>query len=148
MQFFMLAHEKARSVQSDKKRKARYQERLRTKAEEIMKYSSKAWIDDSTKQLYSRTYYFHRRKSDTDADNLSKPALDALIGAVFKDDKQVVWRVAAKIDLNDNFTISKDLPSEEFQKLLFSINDENIEDIIFIEVGDYSEIDLCFGRER
>jgi len=148
LQFFMLAHERALSVQSNNKRRALYQERLRNKAQELMKNSSKSWIDDANKQLYSRTYYFHRRRSDTDADNLSKPVLDALIGAVFRDDKQVIWRVAAKIDLNEHFSISRNLPAEWFRQLLLSIDDENIEDIVFIEVGDYSEIDLRFGREQ
>jgi len=147
MQFFMIAHERALSVQSDNKRRSRYQERLRHKAEQLMSSFSREWIEDSTRKLYSRTYYFHRRKSDTDADNLSKPALDALTGTVFKDDKQVIWRVAAKINLNDQFVI-KDMPNEQFRELLSSINNEQIENILFIEVGECSEIEVCFGREK
>jgi hypothetical protein len=63
MQFFMLTFEKARSVQSNKKRRARYQERLRHKAEELMLDLPKVWLQEPNKQLYSRTYYSTGRRA-------------------------------------------------------------------------------------
>src|SRR3954469_11070503 len=45
-------------------------------------------IDDlMTEELYGIVYYFHKKKTGTDADNISKPIWDCLKGILFDDDK-------------------------------------------------------------
>ena len=42
------------------------------------------------KELYGQVFFFTSEGSDLDADNISKPVWDALIGTVYDDDKQIV----------------------------------------------------------
>ena len=49
--------------------------------------------------LYSAVYYFHRAKTELDADNLSKPVLDALEGLAYENDRQVKVRYSGIYDL-------------------------------------------------
>lgn len=49
--------------------------------------------------LYGVVYYFHNVKTDTDADNVSKPVWDSLEGTAFEDDRFIRWRLAGVFDL-------------------------------------------------
>jgi len=101
-----------------------------------------------TGQLYSKAYYFYRGKSDIDADNLSKPILDAFKGVVFRDDAQVVLRVAAKISVEtDTFELIQDgMPPALYQSLVDLIAVQ--QHILYIEVGALDGFRLNLGSER
>jgi Holliday junction resolvase RusA-like endonuclease len=51
--------------------------------------------------LYGVVYYFHNVKTDTDADNVSKPVWDSLEGTAFDDDRTIRWRLAGVFDLSE-----------------------------------------------
>ncbi len=53
-----------------------------------------------TEDLYGIVYYFYKRKTGTDADNISKPIWDCLKGILFDDDKKIKLRTAGLIDIS------------------------------------------------
>jgi Holliday junction resolvase RusA-like endonuclease len=50
--------------------------------------------------LYGLIYYFHKKNTGTDADNISKLMWDCLKGILFNDDNQVKLRIAGIIDIS------------------------------------------------
>jgi hypothetical protein len=50
-----------------------------------------------TEELYGIVYYFHRKPTGTDADNISKLLWDSLNTVLFGDDKQIKLRIAGVI---------------------------------------------------
>jgi uncharacterized iron-regulated protein len=128
------------------KTKRSYKEKLHELA--IKKVAEQSWPCSNYKNLYSRIYYFHRKQSDVDADNLSKPILDALKSVVFSDDKQVIWRDVVKISLYNEFIMEDvNLPEEVYAEFIGYLYDESVNDMIFIEVGELNRINLSFGRD-
>jgi len=55
--------------------------------------------------LYGIVYYFRKKDTGTDADNISKPIWDCLNGFLFNDDKQVKLRTSGIIDISQEFNI-------------------------------------------
>jgi len=53
-----------------------------------------------TEDLYGVVYYFQKKWTGTDADNISKPIWDSLKGIVFKDDQQIKLRIAGIVDIS------------------------------------------------
>ena len=94
--------------------------------------------------LYSRVYYFHQERQPADADNISKPIVDALKGHAYHDDKQVIFRSAACLDMGKNFQIDfTRVPSD----LVAVISNAILkgEPVIYIEVGQFSHDFIQFG---
>lgn len=81
-----------RSVQA--KHTARYKEAVRNV---FLKHVPRP--ERLTDPLYGVVYYFHNVKTDTDADNVSKPVWDSLEGTAFDDDRTIRWRLAGVFDL-------------------------------------------------
>jgi Holliday junction resolvase RusA-like endonuclease len=52
-----------------------------------------------TGDLYGVVYYFRKKQTGTDADNISKPIWDCLRGILFDDDKRIKLRFAGIIDI-------------------------------------------------
>lgn len=96
-------------------------------------------------RLYSKVYYFHRKKRPVDTDNLSKPILDALQGIAYRDDSQVVLRTAAKIELEvDTYELVQDgIAPDCYAELIERITSEA--DILYIEVGELTSFHLSLG---
>ena len=102
----------------------------------------------AAKRLYCKVFYFHMGSRTVDADNLSKPVLDALKGCVYGGDSQVVLRVAAKVDLaHDTYTIAPGLDGlPHYEALQLMISDPAQEkDILYVEVGELPRFDLHLG---
>lgn len=74
--------------------------------EAFKKYSSGVAL---APPLYGIVYYFHARKTQIDADNLSKPVWDALEGLAFADDSVVKLRHAGIVDLSSEEIASFDM---------------------------------------
>lgn len=51
-------------------------------------------------ELFARVYYFTSDGVTVDCDNISKPIWDALNGLLYTDDRFIVMRTAAVIDVN------------------------------------------------
>lgn len=97
-----------------------------------------------TSDLYARTYYLHRKRNLWDADNLSKPIMDALKEYAFEDDRQVVYRTAGSINTEKYTDIDfTNLPTDlvdSFTNALLSSNP-----IVYIEIGDFQSSKVQFG---
>ena len=93
-------------------------------------------------QLYSRIYYFHRDKSTVDADNLSKPLLDALKGVVYADDIQVVQRTVARIEIGSGTYSIGYKPDylNQFNRLVEYLGTER--HVPYIEIGTLENFNL------
>lgn len=100
-------------------------------------------------ELYAAIYYFHRVRTSQDADNISKPVLDALEGVLYQNDKVVKVRHAAMIDLQSRAIEAFDLsrvPNEVFKALIESLDQQ--EHTVYVEIGrlDYRR-QVQFGYE-
>jgi hypothetical protein len=83
--------------------------------------------------LYGISYYFHKRKTDLDADNLSKPIWDALSSVVYEDDRIIKLRYSGIYDISDlitKFDFTK-MPKNVYSDFLEYI--EKYEHIVYIE---------------
>jgi hypothetical protein len=111
-------------------------------------YHAQATISNET--LYGFVYYFHKVKTPLDADNLSKPIWDALIGSAFTDDSQIRFRSSGLFDLSTEEIDELDLtamPDYVFNDFLEMI-DGNDRHILYVEFGkfDYGLIQFGFSK--
>lgn len=112
---------------------------------ELMNLQSDVLFDEQN--LYSNIVYFHRISNNIDADNLSKPILDALRTIVYKDDVQILKRTVTKIDLNANYSLSNEnVPLTLYNKLLEATNDNSTRHLLFVEIGIVDMLEVTFGR--
>ena len=99
--------------------------------------------------LYGFVYYFHKIKTQLDADNLSKPVWDALGTVVYTDDKLVKFRSSAVFDLRatgiEVLDLS-DIPDYLLDDFLEMI--ENEDHILYVEVGKFDYELFQFKYER
>jgi hypothetical protein len=109
------------------------------------------FCQDSTSSpgpLYASIYYFHRRPSEQDADNISKPILDALEGLAYEDDRVVRFRQAAMFSLDSDPLSDLNLsgvPEEILESLLEKLERED--HVLYIELGRLSFQQFRFGYE-
>jgi Holliday junction resolvase RusA-like endonuclease len=99
-------------------------------------------------ELYGIVYYFFKKDTGTDADNISKPIWDCLTNYLFEDDKQIKIRVAGCFDLTKKDMSILDitrLPADIIIALLEAIDTE--EYIIYIECGTLSNEHFKFNIE-
>lgn len=98
--------------------------------------------------LYAIVYYFHRRPNEQDADNISKPILDALEGLAYEDDRIVRFRQAAMLDLESDPIGSLDMasiPETILTPLLAMLEGED--HVLYVELGRLSYSQVRFGYE-
>lgn len=93
-----------------------------------------------------RIYYFRSVPHELDADNLSKPIIDALVGLAFADDALVELRHSGIVDLNRDDISGFDLtrmPDEILEDFMESIGTEK--HLIYVELGDLRKEMFIFG---
>jgi hypothetical protein len=99
-------------------------------------------------ELYAAIYYFHKVPATQDADNISKPILDALKGLMYTDDRVVKLRQAAMVDLR-----SRPLELLDLSRMPDSIFGAFIEELdsqdytVYIEIGRLDYRQIQFGYE-
>lgn len=109
------------------------------------------YCPDSTRgpgPLYASIYYFHRRPSEQDADNISKPILDALEGLAYEDDRVVRFRQSAMFALDSDPLSDLNLsgvPEEILESLLEMLERED--HVLYVELGRLSFQRFRFGYE-
>lgn len=106
-------------------------------------------LDNLLKEdLYAIVYYFQKRKTGTDADNISKPIWDCLKGILFEDDKQIKLRTAGIIDISKG-----DLNIVDFSSVGGKITVDLLEametndHIVYIECGSLNNSLYKFNME-
>ncbi|HZH29220.1 MAG TPA: hypothetical protein VEY11_00380 [Pyrinomonadaceae bacterium] len=119
--------------------------------EDIVK-AFKHYYPDPIRQygdLYGVVYYFHRKPTGLDADNLSKPVWDALTRQLFDDDRSVKIRYAGTFMLESRglgglLDLSSFPPNrlEEFFGMI-----DNEEHTVYVECGRINYEMYKFGCE-
>lgn len=108
-------------------------------------------LPTSETNLESKIVYIHHniRYNDLlDVDNISKPIIDAFTGVIYDDDKQIISRVARRIDLNDLVFVTIDM-TEMPTEIATDLNDfiQNQEkDIILLSVNKINLSDIKIGE--
>jgi len=99
--------------------------------------------------LYGFIYYFHRGKTEPDADNLSKPIWDALKLVAYTDDKIIRFRSSGIFDLQseqfDILDLSK-MPDYVLDDFLRMIGSED--HILYVEFGELDYDLFQFAYEK
>lgn len=135
-----------RSVQAkNKKHKASYYNSL---VNAYRKYHTDA--TPSNNSLYGIVYYFHKIKTQLDADNLSKPIWDALKGKAFNDDYQIRFRSSGLFNLGVENIDELDLtnmPDYVFGDFLEMI-DSDSGHILYVEFGEFTYDLIQFGYAK
>ncbi|MBS1514131.1 MAG: RusA family crossover junction endodeoxyribonuclease [Bacteroidetes bacterium] len=93
-----------------------------------------------TEELYGIIYYFHKRKTGTDADNISKPIWDCLTGYTYKDDRIIKMRIAGCFAIKDDSFQELDItniPKEVSFDLINAIASEDRDNlhVVYVEFG-------------
>jgi len=99
--------------------------------------------------LYGFIYYFHRVKTELDADNLSKPIWDALKLVAYTDDKIIRFRSSGIFDLQSEQLEILDLsrmPDYVFDDFLRMIESED--HILYVEFGEFDYGLFQFAYEK
>lgn len=103
-------------------------------------------------ELYAAVYFFHDGRVPVDdlpdADNLSKPVLDALKGVAYGDDRQVLLRTSGLFDLRTPLGVLNltRVPKPTLQALLSLLN--RGPHVLYVEVGRlHYEQHFRFGSE-
>ena len=98
-------------------------------------------------ELYGIVYYFVNRKTDMDADNISKPIWDSLEGIAYADDKIIKMRYSGIYNLREISQIDiSNIPDVVFNDFMQSIDNED--HILYIELGRYNHNMFKFNIER
>jgi len=100
----------------------------------------------NSKLLYVRIYYFYNHDKRIDADNMSKLIVDAMSKLIYSDDRQVIYRIAAKVNLkHSNYQLgNSNIDINVLNKLLSSFVNKHT---LYIEVDSISKyIPMTFGE--
>ena len=89
-------------------------------------------------ELYGQVYFFTSAGTDLDADNISKPVWDALIGTIYEDDKQIVQRTSTVIYTKKHNLIQINGNSDTSAELLQILTGNNVK-CIYVECGYFKE---------
>jgi hypothetical protein len=99
-------------------------------------------------ELYAVIYYFRKVRGSQDADNITKPLLDALKGAAYEDDKLIRLRQSAIIDLKSGAMEVLDLsrmPDDVIEDFIESIDRED--HTVYVEIGKLGYHQIQFSYE-
>ena len=97
-------------------------------------------------ELYGQVYFFTSDGTDLDADNISKPVWDALIGTIYEDDKQIVQRTSTVIYTKKHNLIQINGNSDTSAELLQILTGINVK-CIYVECGYFKETMIEIEKE-
>ncbi len=136
--FSLVAAIRPLSLQAE--RKTAYRVRLRAGA--VQAHGARGFLPGD---LYARIVWFHRDKTTTDVDNITKPILDALKGVVFGDDYPVRKCVTERIYRGRNYEVTETrIPDWAYERLLGFL-EQDVADILYVEVGPVFGQRVVFG---
>lgn len=122
-----------------------YQNRIRAALQR--KYHGVVPIFAVNVELFARVYFFTSDGVTVDCDNISKPIWDALNGLLYTDDRNIIMRTAAVIDVNlhpfstiDTSLVESDVAADLMQAL--AAKDVKC---LFLECNLFNESMIKFG---
>lgn len=100
-------------------------------------------------ELYAAVYYFHNVPTQLDADNLSKPVIDALTNVLYSDDRLIKLRHSGIFDLRSGDANEIDLTKMPNNVINDFINKLGESDhILYVEVGELDNSMYMFSYEN
>lgn len=130
---------------SDSKKKQEYKDLI--VAAFSKRYNGKIPKFKKGEELYGQVFFFTSDGTDLDADNISKPIWDALIGVVYDDDKQIVSRTSTVVYTR----IHQFIPIEGYSEIaadLLQMLTSNIVKCMYIECGHFKETMIKIEKEE
>lgn len=128
------------------KNKSRYQQAIRNAF--LRKFRGTVPCFSSTDELYARILFFTSDGVTVDADNISKPIWDAVSGMVFVDDRMIVMRTAAVIDVKThpfNTIDTTGISGSTAADLMQYLTERNVK-CLYIECGIFNESMIKIGE--
>lgn len=129
----------------DKEKKSEYREQIRSAFQR--KYKGRVPAFPANEELYARVYFFTSSGVNVDCDNISKPIWDAVNALVYVDDRKIVMRTAAVIDVNihpfsiiDTSSIESEVAADLMQGLI-----ETEVKCLYIECNKFKESMIKIG---
>lgn len=102
----------------------------------------------ATEELYARVYFFTSDGVNVDADNISKPIWDAVNGIAYVDDRKIVMRTAAVVDVNThpfNTIDTSGMSGAVAADLIQGLTETNVK-CLYIECGRFNESMIKVGE--
>ncbi|MEW6273904.1 MAG: RusA family crossover junction endodeoxyribonuclease [Bacillota bacterium] len=132
---------KPKSLNAGRRQLKKYRERI---IEYVSNHSFSRF--DKSQKIACTIYYFHRKKTEIDADNMGKPLLDALKGVFFEDDSQVIWRLAVRINALEDYVIeNKGMDLDKFDELFDFISTRD--HVVYVELKKVGSLLLAVGQK-
>jgi len=96
-------------------------------------------------ELYTRIIWFHRGKTDQDADNIAKRILDSLRGIVFESDNLISQCLTVRVNTREDYIISDQNVLPDVYKELLKLLSEDRSDVLYVEIGRITSSQAVFG---
>lgn len=126
--------------------KTLYQNQIRSAF--LRKYRGSVPTFPPSEELYARVYFFTSDGVNVDCDNISKPIWDAVNGLVYVDDRKIVMRTAAVIDVNIhpfNIIDTSSIESAVAADLMSELASSDVK-CLYIECGQFQESMIKIGE--
>lgn len=126
--------------------KVSYQNQIRSAFQR--KYKGVVPTFPANEELYARVYFFTSDGVNVDCDNISKPIWDAVNNLVYVDDRKIVMRTAAVIDVNiHSFSIidTSSIDSVVAADLMQGLTETNVK-CLYIECSKFKESMIKIGE--
>lgn len=128
------------------KNKAAYQNLIRSAF--LRKFKGSVPTFPPNEELYARVYFFTSDGVNVDCDNISKPIWDAVNNLVYVDDRKIVMRTAAVIDVNLHsmrIIEASSMDSSVAADLMQGLADTDVK-CLYIECGPFKESMIKIGE--
>ncbi len=128
--------------------KVSYQNQIRSAFQR--KYKGVVPTFHANEELYARVYFFTSDGVNVDCDNISKPIWDAVNNLVYVDDRKIVMRTAAVIDVNiHSFSIidTSSIDSVVAADLMQGLTETNVK-CLYIECSKFKESMIKIGEAK
>ena len=102
----------------------------------------------ANQELYAKVFFFTSDGVNVDADNISKPIWDAVNGVVYVDDRKIVMRTAAVIDVRThplNTIDTSGISGDVAANLIQNLTEKNVR-CLYIECGKFGEPMIKIGE--
>jgi len=99
-------------------------------------------------ELYARVYFFTSSGVNVDCDNISKPIWDAVNNLLYVDDRKIVMRTAAVVDVNIHpyhFIDASSIDGAVAADLMQGLADTDVK-CLYIECGKFKESRIKIGE--
>lgn len=129
------------------KNKEAYHKQIRSAF--LRKYKGTVPTFPANEELYARVYFFTSDGINVDCDNISKPIWDAVNGLVYVDDRKIVMRTAAVIDVRQHpFRVidASSIDGAVAADLMQGLTETEVK-CLYIECGKFKESMIKIGED-